>query len=58
MVVVVDGNEQVGLPSPVEEAIFRAGSRGTHPGSPRLSLMAEGSTIPVVLLHTYSWTRK
>lgn len=48
LVVVVDGSEQVGLPSPIEEAIFRAGSRGTctdRPGYPSGRLHRNGGLV-------------
>jgi hypothetical protein len=57
LVVVVDGSEQVGIPSLVEEAIFRAGSRRTWHGSLRSSLVwptpAE-QPIPTVLICIHS----
>ena len=46
LVVVVDGNEQVGLPSLVEEAIFRAGSHRPCHGSLRLLIPWVGPSDP------------
>ena len=56
LVVVVDGNEQVGLPSLVQETIFRAGSRRTWHGSFRSSLvwLASADSNPSPLFCIYS----
>ena len=65
MVVVVDGNEQVGLPSLVEEAIFRAGSHRPAQDLSRIAPVTyplgwpqQKQPIPTVLHMRSSWIRK